>query len=107
MNGNSVSNAAAAVAAAATVGVVIDGERKKKSKESFEAIPLLTACLTYMGFYFLMLLGFLNQLLFKPKVATEKNRDVSHVLHLRPHEKKKNKYQQNDCGTYNVHCTHR
>lgn len=58
-----------------------DGKRKKTSKESFESIPLLTACLTYMGFYFLMLLGFLNQALFKPKVATEKNREVSHTLH--------------------------
>lgn len=47
-----------------------------KSKESFESIPLLAACLTYLGFYFLMLLGFLNQLLFTPKVATEKNRQV-------------------------------
>lgn len=46
------------------------------SKESFEPIPLLAACLTYLGFYFLMLLGFLNQLLFTPKVATEKNRQV-------------------------------
>lgn len=44
-------------------------------KESFEPIPMLVACLTYMGFYFLMLLGFLNQLLFAPKVATERNRE--------------------------------
>lgn len=51
-----------------------------KSKESFESIPLLAACLTYLGFYFLMLLGFLNQLLFTPKVATEKNRQVLLLL---------------------------
>lgn len=48
-------------------------------KESFEPIPMLAACLTYLGFYFLMLLGFLNQLLFAPKVATESNREVSHL----------------------------
>lgn len=51
----------------------------EKPKESFEPIPLVAACLTYMGFYFLMLLGFLNQLLFTPKVATERNREVSHL----------------------------
>ncbi|XP_026475978.1 serine palmitoyltransferase 2-like [Ctenocephalides felis] len=43
-------------------------------KESFEHVPLHTACLTYLGFYLLMILGFLNQLFFTPKVATEKNR---------------------------------
>lgn len=53
-----------------------------RSKESFESIPLLAACLTYLGFYFLMLLGFLNQLLFTPKVATEKNRQVLQSLKL-------------------------
>lgn len=51
-----------------------------KPKESFEPIPMLVACLTYMGFYFLILLGYLNQLLFTPKVATERNREVSHFL---------------------------
>lgn len=45
------------------------------SKESFEDAPLITACLTYLGFYLLMIIGYLNQLLFVPKVATEKNRD--------------------------------
>lgn len=45
-------------------------------KESFEHVPLHTACLTYLGFYLLMILGFLNQLFFTPKVATEKNRKV-------------------------------
>lgn len=47
------------------------------SEESFEEVPLVTACLTYMGFYLLMILGYVNQLFFTPNVATEKNRDVS------------------------------
>lgn len=38
-------------------------------------MPLHTACLTYLGFYLLMILGYINQLLFVPKVATEKGRD--------------------------------
>lgn len=52
---------------------------KQGAKESFERIPYLTACLTYMGFYILMLLGFLSQLIYKPKVAIEKNREVCEV----------------------------
>lgn len=56
-----------------------------KSKESFEPIPLLAAILTYLGFYFLMLCGYLNQLLFKPKVAIEKNREVSEHVTIRMH----------------------
>jgi serine palmitoyltransferase len=47
------------------------------SKESYEQAPLVTAVITYFGFYLLMLLGFVNQFLFPPVVATEKNRDVS------------------------------
>lgn len=47
------------------------------SKESFESMPFVTACLTYLGFYLLMLLGLINQLLFTPKVAKEMNREVS------------------------------
>lgn len=46
-------------------------------KESFEPIPMRVACFTLLGFYLLMFVGFLNQLFFAPKVATEKNRDVS------------------------------
>ncbi|XP_034827286.1 serine palmitoyltransferase 2 [Maniola hyperantus] len=42
---------------------------------AFEACSLLTAALTHAGLYLLMLLGFVNQLLFKPKVATERNRE--------------------------------
>ncbi|TMW54816.1 hypothetical protein DOY81_000049 [Sarcophaga bullata] len=44
-------------------------------KTSFEEVPLHTACFTYLGFYLLMILGYLNQLLFVPKVAKEENRD--------------------------------
>ncbi|KAL6420829.1 hypothetical protein ACFW04_014371 [Cataglyphis niger] len=44
------------------------------SKESFEKVPLITSALTHLGFYILMFLGFINQLFFVPKVATEKNR---------------------------------
>ncbi|CAG4967019.1 unnamed protein product [Colias eurytheme] len=42
---------------------------------SFEKCSLLTAALTHAGLYILMFLGFVNQLLFKPKVATERNRE--------------------------------
>lgn len=49
---------------------------KSPSKESFEKVPFITAALTYLGFYILMFLGFINQLFFIPKVATEKNRQV-------------------------------
>ncbi|XP_037923980.1 serine palmitoyltransferase 2-like isoform X2 [Hermetia illucens] len=44
-------------------------------RESFEGIPLITAILTNLGFYILLLLGYINQLLFTPKVAKEKHRD--------------------------------
>lgn len=44
-------------------------------KTSFEEVPLHTACLTYLGFYLLMILGYINQLLFVPKVAKEENRE--------------------------------
>ncbi|KAF9411706.1 hypothetical protein HW555_009572 [Spodoptera exigua] len=43
---------------------------------SFEKCTLLTAVLTHFGLYILMFLGFVNQLLFTPKVATEKNREI-------------------------------
>ncbi|XP_067623154.1 serine palmitoyltransferase 2 [Eurosta solidaginis] len=51
----------------------IAAEHTKKT--SFEEVPLHTACLTYLGFYLLMILGYINQLLFVPKVAKEENRD--------------------------------
>lgn len=44
-------------------------------KESFEPPPFVAACLTYLGFYILMFLGYINQLFFVPKVAQERNRD--------------------------------
>jgi len=47
-----------------------------RSKESFEKVPFVTAALTHLGFYILMFLGFINQLFFVPKIATEKNREV-------------------------------
>lgn len=46
-----------------------------RSKTSFEEVPLHTACLTYLGFYLLMILGYINQLMCAPKVAKEKNRE--------------------------------
>lgn len=44
---------------------------------SFEKCSLLTAVLTNLGLYILMFLGFVNQLLFTPRVATEANREVT------------------------------
>lgn len=52
-----------------------DYKAANKSKESFEEAPLITACLTYLGFYLLMFIGYINQVFFTPKVATEENRD--------------------------------
>lgn len=56
------------------------------TKESFEDVPFITACLTYIGFYVLIILGYVNQFFFVPKVATEKNRNVKlfsflHIQH--------------------------
>ncbi|XP_061726019.1 serine palmitoyltransferase 2-like [Cydia pomonella] len=42
---------------------------------SFERCSRLTAVLTQLGFYLLIFLGYLNQLLFSPKVTKEKNRE--------------------------------
>lgn len=50
---------------------------QESQKSSYEQVPLHTACFTYLGFYLLMILGYINQLFFTPKVATEKHRDVS------------------------------
>lgn len=47
------------------------------AKESFEDMPLLTGLLTNLGFYILMLAGFVSQLFVKQNVETEKHRDVS------------------------------
>ncbi|KAF7279394.1 hypothetical protein GWI33_007336 [Rhynchophorus ferrugineus] len=52
------------------------GQTKKQRvfKESFEPPTLLTAMLTQISFYVLMVLGYLSQLLFPPKVIQEKGR---------------------------------
>lgn len=47
------------------------------AKESFEDMPLITGLLTNLGFYILMIAGFVSQLFVKQNVETEKNRDVS------------------------------
>lgn len=47
----------------------------KVSKESFEQPALHTALMTYLGFYILMFLGYINQFFFAPKVAKEKHRE--------------------------------
>ncbi|XP_017038634.1 serine palmitoyltransferase 2 isoform X1 [Drosophila kikkawai] len=54
---------------------ILSPEVEHSQKTSFEEVPLHTACLTYLGFYLLMILGYINQLLFVPKVATEKGRE--------------------------------
>ena len=58
----------------------IPKKKPERSKESFEEVPLYTAVMTYLGFYLLMFLGYLNQLLFTPKVAREQNREVRKIL---------------------------
>ncbi|XP_059618721.1 serine palmitoyltransferase 2 [Phlebotomus argentipes] len=51
------------------------GGDSTSAKESYEEVPLFVACLTYLGFYLLMVLGYFNQLFFTPKVAKERHRD--------------------------------
>ncbi|XP_038214647.1 serine palmitoyltransferase 2 isoform X2 [Zerene cesonia] len=53
----------------------MDWSQHELNPGSFEKCSLLTAALTHAGLYILMFLGFINQLLFKPKVATERNRE--------------------------------
>ncbi|XP_068632782.1 serine palmitoyltransferase 2 isoform X2 [Battus philenor] len=53
----------------------VDWSRYDTFPGSFEKCSLLTAALTQLGLYLLMFLGFLNRLLFTPKVATERNRE--------------------------------
>jgi hypothetical protein len=50
---------------------------KPESHESFEETPFYTVWLTSLGFYLLMAVGYLSQLLLKPNVTMEKYRDVS------------------------------
>lgn len=52
-------------------------QKSGTTKESFEEVPLITACLTYLGFYVLMIIGYVNQLFVKPNLESEKHRDVS------------------------------
>jgi hypothetical protein len=56
--------------------VAKETECAARSKDSYEEVPLFTAMTTYMGFYFLMVLGFINTFFFTPKVTQEKNREV-------------------------------
>ncbi|KAF7997601.1 hypothetical protein HCN44_006172 [Aphidius gifuensis] len=49
-------------------------EIKRRKKESFEDASLFTAIITQIGFYILMIVGYINQLLFEPNVARERNR---------------------------------
>ena len=51
----------------------------EEAVETFEKIPLYVAVLAFMGFYILLLLGYISQLLFPPQVAKEKNRKVNIV----------------------------
>lgn len=44
-------------------------------QESYEQAPLMAACLTFIGYYLLMVIGFINHLFFTPNVATEKHRN--------------------------------
>ncbi|XP_063699304.1 serine palmitoyltransferase 2 [Culicoides brevitarsis] len=60
---------------AAKNGKAVPFAKDGEVKESFEEVPLITACLTYLGFYLLMILGYINQLFFAPKVAKEEHRD--------------------------------
>lgn len=49
-------------------------------KESFEKVPFITSALTHFGYYVLIILGFINRLLFTPNVATEKRRKVCKII---------------------------
>ncbi|XP_050424404.1 serine palmitoyltransferase 2 [Adelges cooleyi] len=45
------------------------------TEESYERMPFYTTIMATLGFYFLIIIGLVNHLIFTPKVATEKNRD--------------------------------
>ena len=59
----------------------------KCGKESFEEVPLYTAVMTYLGFYLLMILGYINQLFFTPKVATDTLLDFIIIFFLMNNKK--------------------
>lgn len=50
---------------------------RRRGSESFEQPSLFTSFMTGLGFYILMILGYINSLLFTPKIAKEMNREVS------------------------------
>jgi len=52
------------------------------TKDFFEEVSFITAFLTNFGFYVLMIIGYVNQLLFSTKLETEKHRDVSGFIEL-------------------------
>lgn len=64
-----------------------NGVHKKKPRrpfvESFEKIPLLTAATTFIGFYLMLLMGYISSIVFTPKVARENNRKVRASLQIR------------------------
>lgn len=45
-------------------------------QESYEKMPFYTTLMASLGFYFLIFVGLINNLIFTPKVATEQNRKV-------------------------------
>ncbi|CAH1173695.1 unnamed protein product [Phaedon cochleariae] len=49
--------------------------KTRQIRESFEPPRLVTSALTKISFYILMLLGYLSQALFPPKIVKEKNRE--------------------------------
>lgn len=53
---------------------------KRRKKESFEDVSLFTKIITQIGFYILMIVGTINQLLFEPNVARERNRKVHKII---------------------------
>jgi hypothetical protein len=55
----------------------VQPKKERPFVESFEKIPLLTAATTFIGFYLMLLMGYVSSLLFTPNVAQEKNRKVN------------------------------
>lgn len=44
--------------------------------DSYEKVSFYTTFMAAIGFYFLLIIGFVNHLIFIPKGATEQNREV-------------------------------
>lgn len=51
-------------------------------KESTEKMPFYTTIMAFLGFYCLIFIGLVNHVIFTPKVATERNREVKIVLEI-------------------------